>query len=352
VNLKAPFPWFGGKSRVAPLVWERFGDTPNYVEPFAGSMATLLGRPKKHAAKIETVNDLDGYVANFWRAISHDPEGTARWADWPIIESDLNARHAYLVSARESLLRKLEGDPDFYDPRIAGWWVAGVCGWIGSGYCSGEGPWSVIDGELINRKLPHLGNAGRGINRKLPHLGNAGQGINRQMPHLSNAGQGINRQMPHLGDAGRGIEEWFAALAERLRRVRVCNGDWVRVLSESVTIRHGMTSVFLDPPYGDKIEQTRVYATDSGTVSDDVRDWCIQNGENPLLRIALCGYEGEGHDALVGLGWTSLAWKTSGGYGGGRGGIGDANRHRERIYFSPACIDADEQLGLDFGGAA
>ena len=309
-TLRAPFPWFGGKSRVAEQVWERFGDTPNYVEPFAGSMATLLGRPGKHAAKIETVNDLDGYVANFWRAVAHAPEATAAWADWPIIEADLNARHAYLVSAREPLLRKLEGDPDFYDPRIAGWWVAGVCGWIGSGYCSGDGPWSVIDGELINRKLPHL------------------------------------------GDAGQGIEEWFAALADRLRRVRVCNGDWVRVLSESVTIRHGMTSVFLDPPYGDEIEQTRVYATDSGTVSDDVRDWCTQNGDNPLLRIALCGYEGEGHDALVDLGWTSLAWKTSGGYGGGRGGIGDANRHRERIYFSPACIGSSEQLGLDFGDTA
>ena len=41
----APFPYFGGKSRIAHLVWERFGDVPNYVEPFAGSLAVLLGRP-------------------------------------------------------------------------------------------------------------------------------------------------------------------------------------------------------------------------------------------------------------------------------------------------------------------
>ena len=44
--IKAPFPWFGGKSRVAPLVWERFGDVRNYVEPFMGSLAVLLGRPE------------------------------------------------------------------------------------------------------------------------------------------------------------------------------------------------------------------------------------------------------------------------------------------------------------------
>jgi DNA adenine methylase len=55
-DLRAPFPWFGGKSRVAPLVWERFGNVPNYVEPFFGSGAVLLGRP--HPPKTETVNDL------------------------------------------------------------------------------------------------------------------------------------------------------------------------------------------------------------------------------------------------------------------------------------------------------
>ena len=38
-----PVVW--GKSRVADLVWKRFGDTPNYVEPFFGSGAVLLKRP-------------------------------------------------------------------------------------------------------------------------------------------------------------------------------------------------------------------------------------------------------------------------------------------------------------------
>ena len=336
-ELRAPFPWFGGKSRVSADVWARFGDTPNYVEPFAGSMAVLLGRPAKHAAKIETVNDLDGFIANFWRAVQFDPDSTASWADWPVIESDLTARHAWLVGQRESLLRRLEGDPEFFDAKIAGWWVAGVCGWIGGGFCSGEGPWQVVGGELVNvRKMPHLTNAGRGVNRSMPHVGNAGQGVNRSMPHVGNAGRGVNR--------------WFTDLSERLRRVRVLNGDWERALSESVTIRHGMTSVFLDPPYGEEVEQTRVYATDSGTVSADVRKWCVENGDNALLRIALCGYEGEGHDKLLDYGWTAHAWKASGGYGGGRDSIGDANRHKERIYFSPACITQNyTQQAFDIG---
>ena len=42
---KAPFPYFGGKSKAAELVWSLLGDVPHYVEPFAGSMAVLLNRP-------------------------------------------------------------------------------------------------------------------------------------------------------------------------------------------------------------------------------------------------------------------------------------------------------------------
>lgn len=44
-KLKAPFPYFGGKSRCVELVWDRFGEVDNYIEPFAGSAAMILGRP-------------------------------------------------------------------------------------------------------------------------------------------------------------------------------------------------------------------------------------------------------------------------------------------------------------------
>ena len=45
-DLRAPFPYFGGKSRIAAKVWERLGsNVTNYVEPFFGSGAVLLARP-------------------------------------------------------------------------------------------------------------------------------------------------------------------------------------------------------------------------------------------------------------------------------------------------------------------
>ena len=40
---KAPFPWFGGKSQAAPLVWSLLGDVDHYVEPFAGALGVGLG---------------------------------------------------------------------------------------------------------------------------------------------------------------------------------------------------------------------------------------------------------------------------------------------------------------------
>ena len=67
--MKAPFPWFGGKSKAAPLVWAALGDVGHYIEPFAGSLAVLLGRPAVGRRVTETVNDLDGHLVNFWRAI-------------------------------------------------------------------------------------------------------------------------------------------------------------------------------------------------------------------------------------------------------------------------------------------
>ena len=45
-----PVAWFGGKSKVAKQVWAALGDVQNYCEPFFGSGAVLLGRPKGHRA--------------------------------------------------------------------------------------------------------------------------------------------------------------------------------------------------------------------------------------------------------------------------------------------------------------
>jgi len=86
MGLKAPFPWFGGKRKVAQAVWNAIGDVQSYVEPFAGSLAVLLERPAWHNGVTETVNDADQYLSNFWRALAYAPDEVARYADWPVNE--------------------------------------------------------------------------------------------------------------------------------------------------------------------------------------------------------------------------------------------------------------------------
>ena len=339
--MMAPFPYFGGKSKVAGEVWARFGDVPNYVEPFAGSTAVLLKRPDKHQwwERTETINDADGMVANFWRAVKHDPEAVAHFADWPVNENDLHARHGWLVGQRERITAMLEGDAEWYDAKVAGWWLWGICLWIGSGWCSGEGPWVQVDGQLV-----HLGDDGRGINRKRVHLGTDGMGINRQLVHLGTDGMGINRQLVHLGN-GRGLAEtWsdhltgmMADLADRYRRVRVCCGDWTRVCGDTPTKKLGMTGVFLDPPYSHAERATSLYAREMET-ADAVREWAITRGDDPNYRIALCGYDGE---HAMPDGWRAYAWKAHGGYGSQGDGRGRENAEREVVWFSPHCIHPD-----------
>ena len=318
-TMAAPFPWFGGKSGACKEVWVAFGDIDNYVEPFAGSAAMLLGAPD--GKRVETINDADGFVANFWRAISQDPEAVAHHADWPCNENDLFARHSWLVRQAAELTERLHADPEWFDARIAGWWCWGACNWIGSGWCSGDGPW-VHDGDGIvdARKLPHL---------------SAGQGINRKLPHLS-AGQGINRQLPHLGNAGRGayIRGWFALLQERLRDVRVACGDWSRVVKDSVTTRHGLTGVFLDPPY---TKGKMDYAAGGvGTnLPMQVQGWCVANGGNKKLRIVLCGHAGE-HDLLLAHGWKIRTWDAFKGYAITEEAV--ENFASETLWCSPHCV--------------
>lgn len=349
-QLKAPFPWFGGKSRAAHLIWPRFGDVVNYVEPFAGSLAVLLSRP--HEPRNETVNDLDCYLANFWRAVQADPDGVADAADWPVNEADLHARHRWL-HALSGFRERMHEDRDHFDSQVAGVWVWGISCWIGDNWC-----------RVSNQRgIPYLHKGGKGVNSSLwnarPVLGSQ-SGVHGKRPRVAKGGVGTHRQLPNIsgadGAVGRGVHskrirdgifDYMRALRDRLRRVRVCCGDWARVLGPAPTTAIGVTAVLLDPPYG-VLDREEIYNHDSQaaphqdtlfdvgqSTSDRVRAWAIEHGVDTKLRVALCGYDGE-HDVLEKFGWDCVAWTAPGGYGSRN--KSNLNRFRERIWFSPHCL--------------
>lgn len=63
---KLAFGWYGGKFSHLDWLLPLLPGAHHYCEPFAGSAAVLLNRPP---ASVETYNDLDGEVANFFRVL-------------------------------------------------------------------------------------------------------------------------------------------------------------------------------------------------------------------------------------------------------------------------------------------
>lgn len=369
--MKPAYPYFGSKAAIAPVLWEAFGvDCPNFVDPFCGSASVLLARPR--AGKIETLNDAHAFIPNFLRAVRSAPDAVAEHAEWPVSEIDMHARHtALLAMVDEAFVERLRADPDYFDAKVAGWWVWGASIWIGSGWCDD----SHRNGATSQRPALSHGGSGvfRGEHRRRPVL--AGQGsegrphygvgiFGSRLPHLigPHNGRKLSAQLPSLQGSdgsgvgyGRGIfasgrredlRGYFAALAQRLALVRITCGDWARVCTPAVTISHGLTAVLLDPPYG-AARTANLYAKDSTTVAAEARAWAVEHGADPHYRIALCGYAGE-HEMPDG--WREHAWKTNGGYG--NRDKENANASKERIWFSPHCLGGEMDAGPLFAAGA
>lgn len=318
-ELKAPYVYFGAKHRVAPLIWKYLGDVPNYIEPFCGSLSNLLCRPTE--PKIETASDANHFISNFWRAIKENPEEVAKHANFPSNECDLHARNQWLMQDDNFIKYKdlVYNDPEYYNAKIAGWWV-----------------WGMSTIVSINSWC--------GPKRK-------DNQVNEIIPNLTGSGGGIHANPDLKTDKQRleWLNNWFSDLSDRLRNVRVCCGDWQRCCnSESSTTSHGITGIFLDPPYSkkdDKGEEVRcadLYANDKDQDVDDlvkrVRAYCLENGKHKKMRIVLAGYEGEGHNELEENGWNVIKWSASGGYANKSQTKENTNRHRERLWVSPHCV--------------
>lgn len=73
--MRPPVPYFGAKGNTAGRIVARLPKHGHYVEPFAGSLAVLLAKPR---SRMETVNDLDGDLMTFWRVLRNRPDELAR----------------------------------------------------------------------------------------------------------------------------------------------------------------------------------------------------------------------------------------------------------------------------------
>lgn len=75
--LRPPFAYYGGKTKLAQTIADALPTHEHYIEPYAGSLAVLLA---KQPSEMETVNDIDGDLVNFWRVLRDRPDDLTRAA--------------------------------------------------------------------------------------------------------------------------------------------------------------------------------------------------------------------------------------------------------------------------------
>lgn len=284
-NLSPLTSYPGSKAKVSDLVWERFGKVHRYVEPFLGSGAIWLGRPGEGLNGYgEVVNDRSGMIVNMWRAFIYDPDRIADLVDWVGSTTELEARQKTMLRELGDLTAKLEADPRFYDPEIAGWTVYGMS-------------WATHARAFMNDANCKVGR-----------------------PSIIAAGAHALSRPP--------VHEWFQTISERIKKAVILCDDWKKSVTSAVL--HGSKTdycaVFLDPPYGED-RRTDLYQVDSKTVYQDVLEWALNNSDDKT-RICVAGYEGE-HDLLEDHGWDVVPWSST---------HGGESRHKERLWFSPSCI--------------
>jgi len=289
------FWYVGGKYRIAPEINRRFGAVDARIDAFTGSSSWILASPP---VRYEIVNDLDGYVVNYLRAVKYAPDEVAKHLDFPGAELELIAYHHYAKDRLPELVARLGGDPEYYDPVIAGRW-AYVMGHKRENSFGRSGGWLVRDGRLVYER-----------------------GAGRRRVCMTVRSRILARLFKE-----RRVAEYVAAISERLRSVHILWNDFEVVVEKARHPELGVVGILLDPPYPRHLRDFD-YDVDDAAVWHRAARWAVANGDNPKLRIAVCGYGDAESDALFPPNWERRFWK--------RSGIG-RNKELECIWFSPHC---------------
>ncbi len=118
--MRTPLTYYGGKQLLAAQIVPLMPASRVYIEPFAGGAAVLFAKPR---VERETLNDKDGWIMRFWRALRERPDELAAAvaatpysrADWKAAEAvrksgvlpddDVEAARLLLVDIDQSFSR-------------------------------------------------------------------------------------------------------------------------------------------------------------------------------------------------------------------------------------------------------
>lgn len=109
--MKSPLTYYGGKATLAPEIVPRLHAHARYVEPFCGGAAIFFA---KRPAEMETLNDTNGELINFYRIVQHDFIALEKR-----IQITLHSRDEHRKA------RVINNNPDMFPPLERAWavWV-------------------------------------------------------------------------------------------------------------------------------------------------------------------------------------------------------------------------------------
>lgn len=271
------FQYRGSKMKIAHEIWRRLGDVDVYCEPFFGRGDCLFRRPSDHKRRVEVVGDISGTLTNFFRAVKFSHVKLAESLNFETLnELDVLTRDSWLRANRLALEKLLRSHPSAFDLDAAAWWVYCQCLLYDTGTTRGDRQQVIVSWSADM--------------------------------------MGLRDKRPFLHQ-----------LAERLVGVRIQFGNWDRTIR--ATPPGKSTGFMLDPPYSqDSGRKMGMYLHDDGLIAKEAAHWARKVGNDPTVRIAFCGFEGE-HEFP---GWSVLPWGTA--------KSRYENRGRERIWFSPHCL--------------
>lgn len=303
MTLRPAFKYFGNKRRVTSIVWSRLdAKSKYYYEPFAGSLAMLLGRPSVHG--VEVANDISGLVVNFFRACRDNEEKVLKHADTFKSHADLVAKLLHVFTIENELNSRLMADKDYCDHEAAGCWMYGINYSIRGSILKQKGPWvKGEEGKLVK----------------------------------ASGGEGATKGKPIISQRRIFDKDYFKALKRRLEKVTIYCGDWRTIIPPSFV---DDTAIFLDPPYTVVGRDQNLYKGDVRGETDKVHEecmqWAIDTANKSKARIAYAGYDDMGFPRD----WECVAWDTKSTINNSNKKTKEtaSNTKRERLYFSPSCF--------------
>jgi hypothetical protein len=321
-----PYTWFGGKRAIAGAVRAAFSHCTGYAEPFLGGAGVLIyGR--FYTKRFAIAGDLNGFVTNVWRAIQQAPDDVARYAfDW-CSQVDYWSRQLYIMRAYKGLLTRLIADPEYCDPKIAGWWLYARALSIGARAASGTGPWWVDEARRIRADASRAGVIE--LTKQILETGDAPVGgVSFQVPNVraDNAVLSCNSV-----DELRQRLSWFS---EVLKRVRFICSDWRAFQGDGVlNLAEDVTGVFLDPPYHQEANKD-AYGLRTEVAVEAAR-WAVSRGDDPRLAIIYCAYDGFENVVPELNAWRKVVWRAPKGFS--TRSETKRKRANEAFWLSPQC---------------